>query len=456
VRGERLLMEKRSHHLRLGLLLTATGAHFGSWRLLESRPQDAFTLEHYSGIARIAERGLLDFLFIADTLALYPNKNPGTHGHAPLISHLEPFTLLSALAAVTHHLGLAGSATTTYNHPYHVARILASLDHISGGRAAWNLITSGNPAEAWNFGLKEHPDDVERYERAAEFADVVTGLWDSWTDDAFCFDKSSGLYFDPRGMHVLNHDGPHFKVRGPLNIARSPQGRPVVAQAGSSEPGRALAARTADIIFTAQQTFSGAKSFYDDIKRRVGALGRNPDQVLVFPGVVPIVAPSQGAADAKRARLDAAFEPALGIESLSVEFGMDTSIYPLDEPLPPDLPSSPKASSRRQLLVEQAMRDNLSLRELAVKTASLGHWTLCGPADFIADTLQSWFIDGAADGFILMPASQPDGIEDFVNLVVPELQRRGLFRREYESATLRGNLGLPLASQPASSLKEAR
>ncbi len=296
---------------------------------------------------------------------------------------------------------------------------------------------------------------MDRYERAAEFADVVTGLWDSWSDDAFCFDKSSGRYFDPSCMRVLNHDGPRFKVRGPLNMARSPQGRPVVAQAGSSEPGRALAARTADIIFTAQQTFSGAKSFYDDIKRRVQEAGRDRDQVLVFPGVVPIVGSSQGAADAKHARLDAAFDPALGIESLSVEFGMDMSIYPLDEPLPPDLPSSPKASSRRQLLAEQALRDNLSLRQLAARTASLGHWTLCGTADFIADTLESWFSGGAADGFILMPPSQPDGIEDFVNLVVPELQRRGLFRRVYESATLRGNLGLSPAPRLARSLEAA-
>lgn len=448
-------MEKRSPNLRLGLLLTATGAHFGSWRLPESRPQDAFRLSHYAHIARIAEHGLLDFLFIADTLALYPNKNPATHGHAPLISHLEPFTLLSALAASTHHLGLAGSATTTYNHPYHVARILASLDHISSGRAAWNLITSGNPAEAWNFGSKEHPGDVERYERAAEFADVVTGLWDSWTDNAFCFDKPSGQYFDPGGMRVLNHDGPRFNVRGPLNMARCPQGRPVVAQAGSSEAGRALAARTADIVFTAQQTFSGAKSFYDDIKRRVQEAGRNREHVLVFPGVVPIVGPSQGAADATRARLDAAFDPMLGIESLSVEFGLDMSIYPLDEQLPADLPNSPKASSRRQLLVEQARRDSLSLRQLAAKTASLGHWTLCGTAEFIADTLQQWFSGGAADGFILMPPSQPDGIEEFVKRVVPELQRRGLFRRVYESETLRGNLGLPLAPELARPLEAA-
>lgn len=440
-------MATRTDKIHLGLMLTATGAHFGSWRLPESTPQAAFRLAHYAEIARLAESGLLDFLFIADTLALYPNDNPATHGHAPLIAHLEPFTLLAALAATTRNLGLAGSATTTYNHPYQVARILASLDHISGGRAAWNLITSGNPAEAWNFGFAEHPDHADRYQRAGEFADVVTGLWDSWSDAAFCFDKAAGQYFDPAGMHVLNHQGPHFKVRGPLNMARSPQGRPVIAQAGSSEPGRALAARTAQIVFTAQQTFEGARTFYEDLKRRTRAAGRDAAEALIFPGVVPIVGPSRAAAEAKRARIDAAFDPALGIESLSVEFGVDMSVYPLDERVPLDLPVTGRASSRRELLLEQALRDGLTLRQLAAKTPSLGHWTLCGTPASIADTLQEWFEGGAADGFIVMPASQPDGIRDFVDVVVPELQRRGLFRREYESATLRGNLGLT-APQP--------
>jgi FMN-dependent oxidoreductase (nitrilotriacetate monooxygenase family) len=432
------------NNLKLGLMLTATGAHFGSWRLPESTPECAFKLAHYTHIAKIAERGLFDFLFIADTLALYPNNNAKTHGRTPLIAHLEPFTLLSAIAAVTRNIGLAGSATTTYNHPYQVARILASLDHISDGRAAWNLITSGNPAEAWNFGFDTHPDSIDRYERAGEFVDVVIGLWDSWSDKAFRFDKASGQYFDPAEMRLLNHHGTHFRVRGPLNMARCPQGRPAIAQAGSSEPGRALAARTAEIIFTAQQTFEGAKSFYDDIKRRTDELNRGPVKALIFPGLVPIVGETQKAADAKRARIDDAFDAALGIDSLSVEFGIDMSIYPLDEKLPPDLPGSSKSSSRRQLLLDQADRENLTLRQLASKTPSLGHWTLCGTPVSIANTLQAWFEGGAADGFILMPASQPDGIKDFVDMVVPELQRRGLFRSRYESATLRGNLGLPV------------
>jgi N-acetyl-S-(2-succino)cysteine monooxygenase len=437
-------MTQAHTQLHLGLLLTATGAHFGSWRLAESTPERAFKLSHYTQIAKIAERGLLDFLFIADTLALYPNNNPKTHGHAPWISHLEPFTLLSAIAAGTNHIGLAGSATTTYNHPYQVARIVASLDHISAGRAAWNLITSGNPAEAWNFGHTEHPDHGDRYARAGEFADVVVGLWDSWTADAFCFDKTRGRYFDPAGMRPLNHEGQHFKVRGPLNMSKSPQGRPVVAQAGSSEPGRALAARTAELIFTAQQTFEEAKSFYNDIKRRIGALNRSPAEVLIFPGLVPIVGRTRREAEAKRARLDEAFDPALGVESLSVEFGTDMSVYPLDERLPATLPGTAKASSRRQLLTDIANRDHLTLRQLAARTATLGHWTLCDTATAIADTLQSWFEGGAADGFILMPASQPEGIEDFVEMVIPELQRRGLFRDRYDGTTLRENLGLPV------------
>ena len=437
-------MAKRTDKIHLGLMLTATGAHFGSWRLPEATPQSAFSLAHYAEFARIAEAGLFDFLFVADTLALYPSNDPRTLGRAPLIAHLEPFTLLAALAANTRNIGLAGSATTTYNHPYQVARIIASLDHISGGRAAWNLITSGNPAEAWNFGFKDHPDHADRYQRAGEFADVVTGLWDSWSSEAFRFDKTTGQYFDPAGLRVLNHDGVHFKVRGPLNMARSPQGRPVIAQAGSSEPGRSLAARTAQIVFTAQQTFAGARAFYDDLKQRTRSAGRVDAEALIFPGVVPIVGSTQAEADAKRARIDAAFDPALGIESLSVEFGIDMSVYPLDRKLPTDLPATGRASSRRELLLEQALRDGLTLRQLAAKTASLGHWTVCGTAASITDTLQAWFEDGAADGFIVMPASQPDGIRDFVDAVVPELQRRGLFRLEYEGATLRGNLGLPV------------
>jgi FMN-dependent oxidoreductase (nitrilotriacetate monooxygenase family) len=434
----------RDRTMNLGLLLTANGAHFGSWRLPEATPEASFTLDHYVQIAKLAERGLLDFMFIADSLGLYPMPNPSTAGRMLPISHLEPFTLLSALAAVTRNIGFIGSATTTYNQPFQVARIIASLDHISGGRGGWNLITSGNPAEAWNFGYAQHPDHADRYERAGEFADVVIGLWESWTPDAFGYDKAAGQYFEPAKMRVLNHAGAFFNVRGPLNLARSPQGRPVIAQAGASEAGRSLAARVGEVIFTAQQNFEGAKAFYDDMRRRVVQAGRNADAIRVFPGVVPIVGRTDAAAQAARRRIDGAFDPVLGIEALSVEFGIDMSIYPLDEPLPADLPRSATTMSRRDLLTTEAERDGLTLRQLAGRTASLGHWTLCGSPATIADALEAWHEGGAADGFILMPATQPDGFRDFVDLVVPELQRRGLFRTAYDHSRLRENLGLCL------------
>ena len=442
--------------LHLGLLVTANGAHAGAWRLPDAIPQEAYTLHHYVNIARTAERGLLDFLFFADTLALQPSRNPANVGRTPPIAHLEPFTLLAALSAVTTHIGLAGSATTTYNPPYQVARVVASLDHISHGRAAWNLVTSANPAEACNFGYDSHPDKADRYTRASEFADVVLGLWDCWSADAFIYDKQAGQYFDPAKLRALDHDGAHFKVKGPLTMPRTPQGRPVVAQAGSSPDGRALAARTADIVFTAQQDFAGAKAFYDDMHHRLAASGRPADAIVILPGVVPIAGRTQAEADAKFRHLQQAFDPALGIDVLSAEFGIDMSIHPLDRPLRSDLPPSPIANSRRDLLLAQARRENLTLRELAARTASLGHWTLCGTPQTIVDTLQDWHARGAADGFMIMPASFPAGLDDVVDLVVPELQRRGLFRTAYQHHTLRGNLGIATPPMPSMQIACAR
>jgi alkanesulfonate monooxygenase len=428
--------------MHLGLLMNANGVHFGAWRLPEATPGRAYDLDHFVHIAKTAERGLLDFLFIADSLAVAMSKNPATYGRSPPISSLEPFTLLSALAGFTSRIGLAGSATTTYNPPYQVARIIASLDHISRGRAGWNLITSQNPAEAFNFGETPHPDPAARYARGREFAEVVTGLWDSWDDDGFVFDKTSGVYFDPGRMHALNHSGPNFSVRGPLNLARSPQGRPVIAQAGSSDAGMDLAATTADLVFTAQQNFEQAKTFRDTLHAKVTAAGRRPEHVPVFPGVVPIVATTKEEAARKYQRLQDAFDPLIGLDHLSAEFGIDMRGYDLDQPLPDNLPPSEKATSRRKLLTDLAGREGLMLRQLAARTASLGHWTLVGSADEVADVLERWFAGGAADGFMIMPAAEPHGLEDFVELVIPILQERGLFRVRYEADTLRGHLGL--------------
>ena len=436
-------MNAANRQMHIGLLMTANGSHFGGWRLPDAEPATSYQLQHYVRLALEAERGCLDFVFMADTLALVSTQLPQTLGRAPPIAHLEPLTLLAALAAVTQHIGLAGSATTTYNQPYQVARQFASLDHISNGRAGWNLITSANPAEAWNFGFEQHPDHADRYERAREFADVVFGLWDSWTDTAFRFDKASGQYFDPAGMRTLNHAGRHFKVRGPLNMARPPQGRPVVAQAGSSEAGRALAAATADVVFTAQKDMQAAQGFRADIHARAVALGRDPAGIVVLPGVAPIIGATESAAQARRREIEEAFDPLIGLDALSAEFGIDLTSYELDAPLPDGLPESPRATSRRDLLLGSARREGLTLRQLAARTASLGHWVLCGTPAMVADTLEEWFHGGAADGFIVMPSALPSGLEDFVRLVVPELQRRGLFRTRYEGRMLRDHLGLP-------------
>jgi len=435
-------MPATNRQMHFGLLMTANGSHFGGWRLPDADPATSFQLKHYLDLALEAERGCFDLVFMADTLALIPTQLPATLGHAPPIAHLEPLTLLSALAACTTHIGLAGSATTTYHQPYQVARQFASLDHISGGRAGWNLITSGNPAEAWNFGFDRHPDHADRYDRAREFAEVVFALWDSWTDDAFVYDKQKGLYFDPQGMRPPNHHGKHFRVQGPLNMARSPQGRPVVAQAGSSEPGRALAAATADIVFTAQRNIAGARAFYADLKARAAANGRDPATLAILPGVAPVIGSTEAEARRRFEALQEAFDPLVGIDALSAEFGIDLSAYPLDQPLPGDLPASPRATSRRDLMLEQMRSEGLTLRQLGAQTASLGHWVLCGTPASIADTLEEWFHGGAADGFIMMPGALPAGLRDFVRQVVPELQRRGLFRTHYQGTTLRGHLGL--------------
>lgn len=433
--------------LHLGVLVTPNGAHNGAWRLPDARPEDGFKLSHYVDIAQTSERGKLDFLFLADGYGMLPQKNPATAGRSPTLAFLEPFTLLSSLAGVTKHIGLAGSGTTTYFPPYMLARLVASLDHLSGGRAGWNLITSANPAEAWNFGYEQHPDKEDRYKKASEFADVVFGLWDSWQDDAWLFDKDKGQFYDPEGYKTLNHDGDHFKVKGPLTMPRTPQGRPVVAQAGSSEDGRNLAARTAEVVFTAQQNFEGAKAFYTDMRERLAKAGRVDEEMAILPGIVPVVGRTMEEAQAKAVALRDSYPADLGLELLNTEFGIDLSVYPLDQPLPDDLPPSAQATSRRDLMIGFAKREGLTLGQLASATASLGHWMVVGTPETVADLMEKCLNEGAADGFIVMPASMPEGLRDFVDLVVPELQRRDLFRKEYEGTTLRDSLGMKVPAR---------
>ena len=395
-------------------------------------------------LAQAAEAAKFDLVFLAD--------GSGTRGdnvdflsrtaHS-YVAQFEPLTLLSALAAVTERIGLVGTASTTFNEPYHIARKFASLDHISGGRAGWNLVTSSSEHEAKNFNFDEHLAHARRYERAVEFADVVSGLWDSWDEDAFLRDKDAGRFFDPAKRHVLNHRGEFFKVRGPLNVARAPQGHPGVVQAGSSEAGKALAARTAEVIFTAQQTTADAVAFYADVKGRLAQFGREPDDLKIMPGVMPIVGRTESEARDKFAELQALIDPAVGLAMVStLTGGFDLSGYPLDGPIP-ELPETNASKSRQALTLDLARRENLTIRELYLRVAGArGHWQVVGTPQQIADALEERFVNYGADGYNVMPALLPDSLNDFIELVLPELRRRGLFRSEYEGGTLRANLGL--------------
>jgi len=351
-------------------------------------------------------------------------------------------TLLPALATVTEHLGLIATASTTYNEPYHVARKFASLDHISGGRAGWNMVTSGNPHEAMNFGLEEHVEHATRYRRAREFFDVVTGLWDSWADDAFIRDVEAGVYFDPEKLHILNHKGEHLKVRGPLNIARPIQGWPVIVQAGASDAGRQLAAETAEVIFAAGNNIANARTFYADVKGRMEKLGRPRTHLKVLPGAFVVVGETAAEAREKRARLDSLVHYDSAIASLSVVLGHDASGFDPDGPLP-EIPESNASKSGRERIVELAKRESLTVRQLAQRVGGYGGLAFVGTPAMIADQMEEWLLTEACDGFNVMFPYLPGGLDDFVDHVVPELQRRGLFRRDYEGTTLRENLGLP-------------
>lgn len=434
-------MSQAPRQLKLGAFLMATGHHVAAWRHPDVPANAGLDFKHYKHLAQAAERARFDTLFVADSVAAATGDIASRMARS---DHFEPLTLLSALSAVTEHIGLISTVTTSYNEPYHVARKFASLDHLSGGRAGWNLVTSDAAAEAQNFGRDEHIGHAERYSRAREFHQVVTGLWDSWADDAFTRDKASGQYYDPAKLHVLNHSGEHFKVKGPLNVARSPQGRPVIVQAGSSETGRELAAQTAEVVFTAQTSLANAQAFYSDLKGRLAKFGRTPDSLKIMPGVFVVVGETEVLAREKFEAFQALVEPEVGVALLGRMLGnFDLSGYPLDGPLP-ELPLTDSGQqSRQKLLTELAGRENLSLAELGRKIAGgRGHYSLIGTPVQIADQLQEWFEQGAADGFNVLVPHLPGGLEDFADHVVPELQRRGLFRTEYEGTTLRENLGL--------------
>ncbi|WP_421994191.1 LLM class flavin-dependent oxidoreductase [Reyranella sp.] len=424
--------ERRMH---LGLFILGTGSHVAGWR--HPGAMTSFQdFEQVQAIARIAERGLFDLIFMGDNLY----ADPGAHPSYTL--RLEPLTMLAALAAVTRHVGLGATVSTTYSDPWTVARAFASLDHISKGRAAWNAVTTASGQGAGNFGTV-HPDHARRYERAAEFVDVVKGLWDCWADDALVADRATGTYIDPARLRPLDHEGPFFKVQGPINIGRAPQGQPIVLQAGGSEPGQALAARTADVVFSVVQDFGESQAQYAALKKRLPSYGRAPEDVTVLPGVMPVMGRTDREARDKLAALQGYVTGSNALQLLSDRLGQDITRYALDEPVPDiALPDSSHGFAR--VMLAKARREGLTLRQLYdLVAAARGHWVLCGSPETIADTLQHWFEERAADGFNVMPAHFPEGFDDFVDGVVPILQERDLFRRAYEGETLRDHLGLP-------------
>jgi FMN-dependent oxidoreductase (nitrilotriacetate monooxygenase family) len=429
-------MPKQSRQMHLGILVYGAGQHTGAWRLPEAQAGSE-NLELLARIARTAERGKFDFLFFADAL------NTGARFAPSLIVRLEPLTLLSALAMVTTHIGLAATASTTYTEPYNLARYFSSLDHISGGRAAWNIVTGALPETSANFSRDKHPPHGERYAIASEFVEVVKGLWDSWDDGAIIMDKESGVFADTSRMHPLNHIGKYFSVEGPLNLSRSPQGYPVLIQAGQSEEGRNLAAATGEVIFAVYQDMDEAAAFRMDIRARAARFGRNPDHIKVLPGVCPVVGSTEQEAQKKFVELSAFLDPVASMNILSERLGHDVSQYDLDVPLP-ELPDTGMMKGHAAAFTSAARRDNLTLRQLRnIAAASFGHRLLIGSPEQVADGLESWFEAGAVDGYNIMPPWVPGGLEIFVDEVVPILQRRGLFRMEYEGKTLRDHLGIP-------------
>ncbi len=430
-----------SRQLRLGAFMRPVSIHTGAWRYPGAFADANFNFAHLKRFAQTLERARFDAFFMADHLAVL-NMPMDALKHSHTVTSFEPFTLLAALAMVTEHLGLVATGSTTFDAPYHVARRFASLDHLSGGRAGWNIVTTSNPDAALNFGMTDHMEHGERYRRAREFYDVVTGLWDSWADDAFIRDVDQGLYFDPDKLHVLDHNGKYLSVRGPLNIARPVQGWPVIVQAGASEAGRQLAAETAEAVFTAQGSAAAGREFYADVKARMEKAGRARDHMKIMPACFVVVGDTVEEAREKRARLDSLVYYDNAIASLSIALGHDASRFDPDRPLP-DIPESNASKSARERVIELARREKLTVRQLAQRLGGYSGLAMVGTPATVADEMEEWLVTEASDGFTIMFPYLPGGLDDFVDKVVPELQRRGFFRREYEGKTLRENLGLP-------------
>jgi FMN-dependent oxidoreductase (nitrilotriacetate monooxygenase family) len=429
-----------ARQLRLGAFMRPASIHTGAWRYPGAYPDANFNLAHMVRFVQTLEQAKFDSFFMADHMAVL-NMPVEALKRSHTVTSFEPFTLLSALAMVTERIGLVATGSTTFDAPYHIARRFASLDHISNGRAGWNIVTTSNPDAALNFGLDEHMEHGERYTRAREFYDVVTGLWDSWADDAFVRDVENGIYLDPAKLHVLDHKGTYFKVRGPVNIARPVQGWPVIVQAGASDAGRRLAAETAEAVFTAQSDLAAGRAFYAEVKGRMDKLGRARDDMKIMPACFVVVGDSIEEAREKRARLDSLVHYANAIGSLSIALGHDASKFDPDGPLP-EIPESNASKSGRERAIALARKENLTVRQLAQRLGGYSGLAMVGTPASIADEMEEWLTTDACDGFTIMFPYLPGGLDDFVARVVPELQRRGLFRTEYEGKTLRENLGL--------------
>ena len=433
--------------MHIGMSIRGLGYHPAAWRHPDVPADGSLSIEHYARSAKAAERGKCDLIFFADGIGVRERDMPKGSlvrmGYE--IVEMEPMTLLPALAMVTKHIGLVTTASTTYNEPYNIARKFATLDWISKGRAGWNVVTSWSDAEALNFGREQQLDYDTRYARAAEFVDVVRGLWDSWEADALLFDKAKAIFYDEAKLHVLDHKGTYFTVRGPLNVARPPQGHPIVVQAGASEQGRELAAATADIVYAVHGTKAAAQAFYADIKGRMAKYGRDPGDLKILPALRPVVGRTQQEARAKFDQLQDLLDPLVGLNRLNSAFG-DLSGYPLDGPVPLDKNGPAGVRSLSQQLRDRVEREKPTIRQLYSQVAGHGGFCLIGTPEQIVDVMQDWFEGDACDGFNITPTHLPGGCEDFVELVTPELQRRGLFRLEYEGKTLRENLGLKPAA----------
>ena len=434
------------NQMRIGMSLRGHGYHLAAWRHPDVPADASVCIDHYVRTVQAAERGKCDLIFFADGIGIRERDVPrgALSRQGRDIVDLDPLTLLPALAMVTRHIGLVTTASTTYNEPYHIARKFASLDLISHGRAGWNVVTSWSDAEALNFSRTQQVDYTTRYDRAHEFVNVVKGLWDTWDTDAFTHDKTSGEFYDESKMHVLDHQGKYFSVRGPLNVAPAPQRHPVIVQAGASHDGRELAAATADVVYCLPDNIEAARAYYDDVKGRMKNYGRSPDHLKILPGIRPTIGRTTEEANAKFNELQNLLHPLVGLSTLASTFG-DLSDYPLDGPVPLDRCGPQELRSSSERLLARVRREKPTLRQFIQQTAGMGGFNVVGTAEEIADVMQTWFEQGACDGFNITPPYLPGGCDDFVEMVIPVLQERRLFRTEYEGITLRENLGLPPA-----------